>query len=163
MTNVGHHYDAVTGKCGVCGVGPKSDSLAHLTAWVECGLEKWPDGKTGVCVYNQQPYEEFVLGYVIGGAATDDELCMEMGRRITALKEKREAKFISWRKPFELIEDEIGPEDIIIAPDRCTRTEPLEVRCINLRRRILRCRVLITAHANDEEWGVSPLMRGIQA
>jgi hypothetical protein len=129
-----------------------NDPLADLTAHVEFGLTRWPDGETAVCVFNHEPYETYALGYRVGvDNTTDANLIADMRRYIDDLKIERKAKFISWRKRPEITEryEVETAQDMLLTSLLEHGTRP---KLINETIRTLRCRVLITAHANDKEW-----------
>jgi hypothetical protein len=124
------------------------DTLERLTRMIEAGLEKWPDAQVAVCPLNGEHYETLALGYVMGGNVSDVDLIQEFAKLVGGLKTARGAKYISWRKPFEWTERDYAPEDLI----HHQGTPSSDVAMINGRRRILRCRVLITANAADPDW-----------
>ncbi len=108
-------------------------TLEELTALFERGLEKWPDGVTARCVINGEAYETLAIGYVLNGTTRDRDVIQLMAELVEELKIKRSARFISWRAPLDWHQDG---------------------------KRILRCRVLITAKTGDPDWPSKPLEGG---
>lgn len=115
-------------------------TLQELTARVEAGLTKWPDGTHARCAMNNEAYTTYALAYVVDGKTTDDDLIESMMEQLFAIKSAIGAKFISWRAPFTLQEYR---EPIKVHKEQDQLPSLINPPVI----RTLRCRVLITALA----------------